>query len=72
MFGFIGQLADIITAVIGAVLHFFEMLIYLVVLVIKMVGYIPTMVNFLPTFVGSFVLLTLLLSVLLYRILNRE
>lgn len=72
MFGFIGQLADIITSVIGMVLHFVEMLVYLVMLVIKMIGYIPTMVNLLPTFLGSFVLLTLLLSVLLYRILNRE
>lgn len=72
MFGFIAQLADIINAVIGAVLHFFEMLIYLVQLVISMVGYIPSIVAYLPTFVGSFVILTLMLSLLLYRILNRE
>lgn len=72
MFAFIEQIGHLIVSVIGAVLHFFGMLIYSIELIIKMIALLPSIINYLPTFLGSFVILTILLCVLLFRILNRE
>lgn len=72
MFAFVEQVAEIIVSVLGAVFHFFEMAAYSIALVIKMVAVLPGIINYIPTFVGSFALLTILLCVLLFRLLNRE
>lgn len=62
---FLESFSDLISSVIGMVIHFFVMVGSLLITLPKAILYITTVIGYMPTFVGSVMILTVSLAVII-------
>lgn len=63
LFEFLESIADLVTAVIGMVINFFQMVVMMLTAIPKAITYIITAVGYMPPFVGSVILISIGIAV---------